>query len=770
MSLFRGKLVHHAPVARKLSDRAVLIWGAFWTVISASTIIVCWFIGDTARDPLWIGLTITGIALTATPTVAVSRLDATLVFSFSPVTLAILYVGTDFGTAIAVWGTANLITLFIRIRHVGDAAEQLAYILGSAMVALGLVQWLQGMHGWRELWTVLVLIVYLAARFAISTIRLSVVTAVTVKTIIGAVIPLRAAAIVSGTALISLWGRSLQDYINAASGHLGLFWGGMISILIMGLASFIFAVAWTIKAITTQVQGIRDAALGLPWPDDKPITEHAKSFVKRALPHYEIEFRNEAGRNINEISSPMAGGHLIARRGNNQPPLLEADQLVLDSIAHIGDNMVTVRREHERLFQQTQTDTVTTLPNYRAFIKMLNKMAQETTAGFAVAYIDLDGFKAINDRYGHENGNAILQAIAERFREALNADEFVARVGGDEFVIILSELDSEQEGHKRIQEIFTRVCTPVTIGAVSVPIILSYGLSYASSGQADTKRLVEEADARMYEGREVRREGGSAERETVSTGAVARAIRESTLMLVYQPIVDTDTGSIRGLEALVRAGDSYLSGIGAEEIVESARREGLLTELSIYVVTAALADMARFRQVTPSLRGLHMNIDIEQVIDDRFAVALRNNWEGSGVSLTLELCESSLDRRIDDVISSLERLIATPDLHIALDDFGSSACSLESVIHYPFDVLKVDKAMIAGLDSAKASFIIEGIVRMGRDTDTQIIFEGVEDDLTSQRLRQRGARYMQGYRFGRPMLADNLIDRLEKHGLSAVIA
>jgi len=767
--LFRNNLVHHAPVPRKLSDRAALVWGVIWTLISTSVIAVCWTVGRTPWDPLWTGLVVIGIALAATLSGTVSRLDATLVFTISPATLVILYMSTDFGTAIAVWGTANLVTLLIRMRNVWDAAEQLSYVLGSAMIALWVVGSLRSAYGWHEIYTVLALLAYFATRFTISTIRMSVVTPISVSDSIAAIIPMRAAMVFVGIPSLALAGRFLQVYIAEHSPLFGPYWSGGIAVLSMGIFSFVLAMTWTIRVIDTQLKGIHDAAIGLPWPEDRPVAESAQEFVKRALPAYEIEFRSEAGRNINEISSPMADGHLIARRGNNQAPLLEADQLILDSIAHIGDTMADVRSDHDRLFRQALTDTITKLPNYRAFTEVLEETARGASSGMAVVYIDIDGFKTINDRFGHENGNKILHTLGARLRDFLTDDEFVARVGGDEFVLILYGLDDEEAGHERVRELVDAVCGPVMIGTARIPIVLSYGLSYAGPGSVDTSRLVEQADAEMYEGRRARRGTDGRRSESLATGVVARGIRESDLTFAYQPIVDDETGRIVSVEALVRPGKTSLAGENAEQIIGRARCEGSLTELSSYLMRIAAAGMARFRSAVPERTGLHVNIDVEQVIDDEFMASLRREWAGTGTVLTLELGEASLGRRLDNVTKRLEAMVETPGLHIALDDFGSQACTLESVIHFPFDVLKVDKSVVAAR-SRKSDIIVSGIVALGRGLGTKVVFEGVEDDETHEWLRSHGARYMQGYRFAQPLYADELYDRLSRHGLAATVS
>lgn len=767
-SFFHGNHVHHAPVPRKLSDRATLTWGIIWTIVAVATIGVAWSLGDMRWDPLWIVVTATGIALSATLGGAVSRLDATLIFSISPASLIVLYMGTDLGTAIALWGIANVPALFVRVRLIWDVMEYLCYQVGSAFVALSAVEWLAGEYGWREYYTAVALVIYLVTRLIISTVRLSVVTPITVRQGLAALIPIRLALTIFGIPLLAVVSRYLQVYIAERSNAFGPYWAGTYVTLATGLIAFVLATMWTIRVINNQLTGVHDAAISLPWSEDRPISDSALQYVKRALPNYEIEFRDEAGRNINEISSPMANGHLIARRGNNQAPLLEADQLVLDSIAHIGDTMVTVRSDHEKLYRQARTDTITKLPNYRAFMNGLEVTAQEATRGFAVVYIDLDGFKEVNDRYGHEAGNIFLKTVGERLRNQLEADEFVARLGGDEFGLILLRLKDKQAGHERMKVILPAVADHVKVGSLWIPVKLSYGLSFSLPGTTEARHLIEEADYRMYEGRKGRRNGNDRS-ELMEIGSIRQVIKQASLPFAYQPIIDAETGKIVSLEALIRPGVSELAGSTAEQIAERARFEGQLTELSIYLLRTSLADMRRFQQVVPELNSLHINIDVEQIADDEFIGALQSEWEGAGIELTLELVENSLGKRYDRVTTRLQRMIETPFLHVALDNFGTSGCTLESVIHFPFDTLKIDRSISADLGTNKSDTVIDMIVELGQATGAAVIFEGVENDDVYKYLRASGVRFMQGYRFAKPLLADELVDRFVKHGLDAVV-
>lgn len=772
---FRGGLVHHAPVPRKLSDRATLVWGVLWTVVSLALIGVSSFFASIEWDPLWIVVTFVGFALAGSLTAAVSRLDATLIFGAAPAVIVVIYTSSDFATTLAVGGAANFVSLLARLRHVGDAAEQTAYIMGSAMLSIGVLELLTSAYGWHEIYTVYCLLIYFLARFTMSTIRMSVVTSLRLREILAGIIPVRAGLLILGLISLSFLARSLQDFIATRNPALGLHWAGPIVIFVLGMVCYILASVWTLHSLNRQLQGLHAAAIDLPWSHDKSVPDHAVDFVRAALPHYEIEFRHEAGRNINEISAPMSDGHLIARRGSIQPPLFAADHIILDAIAHMGATMSTVRQDHDDLFEKALTDTMTRLPNYRAFMEVLDRTAQGEQGGFAVAYIDIDGFKYINDHYGHQAGNVILITLGARFTDHIRENEFVARVGGDEFVLVITGVHDEQTAHGRVDEVLMSVVDPVRVDDVEIPIVLSYGLSFSSGATDDIQHVVEEADALMYAGRRARRSGAGGEtahnttRPRENSAAVARAISASNLVFAYQPIVDTTTGTIVALEALVRPGTDAIASLTAEQIIDEARCEGLLTELSIHLVKTSLADFKRFQSVVPTLTSLHVNIDVEQLVDPDFADALASEWGGSGIELTLELGESSLDRHSREIISCLNRAMGVDGLHVALDDFGRDSCTLQSIVHYPFDVLKIDQSMADFIRQHKARLIVGALVNLVGSMDARMVFEGVETDEVYQILRDLGVRYMQGYRFGKPLLVEESLHRFETHGLAAVV-
>lgn len=771
------RLVMTPPVARRLGDRAVFVWGVVWTTVVVVILGVCWAQSLPGMDPLWALAVFVSVLGASALTVAVSRVDATLVMTVGPAMLLIALQSTTPAAALAVWGTACFVGTTIRLRHLGDGAETAAYLLGCGMIATATLSWLDAAGvGW-VVSSFVGMAAYVLARLAISSIRLFVVTRLSPRDALHNLLLLRAVMSWLAISVATIAGLAIQHLAIAYHPLVGEYWGGTVAIVLFGFSAFAIGMARESRVVATQLNGVLDAALGLPWVATSSINDHARDFAQRTLPRYTVELRQQEGRNVNELVAPIADGFLVARRGPIQPPFLVQEQRVLDAIAHIADTMAAAHRERESLSLAAATDVLTGLPNYRGFREELAAIAQDATSGIAVVYVDVDGFKEVNDRHGHETGNAVLRTLATRLRTRLPATDLVARVGGDEFVLILTDVADETSGCHRTAALLREASAPVFVEGSVIALRLSSGLAFAEPGEADITQLVEAADARMYaaRGRRVKGSGGlpvikSGTDVSELVATVTDAIKHRRLAFAYQPIVDCIEDRIIGIEALVRARDPELRHLPADLIVHEARRLGLLTDLSVHLVETATQDMRRFQEIAPGLTHLCLNIDVEQVIDPAFESALAEAGRAGDVRFTLELSETSLRRSSDDIHRELDRLRAEHGVRIALDDFGRDSSTLLSILEYPLDVLKIDKALIRGMQARKPQLVMSSLALLARNLDVRMIVEGVEREATYNELVRAGVRYMQGFRFARPLTAEHLLERLSRHGLRAYLA
>lgn len=360
----------------------------------------------------------------------------------------------------------------------------------------------------------------------------------------------------------------------------------------------------------------------------------------------------------------------------------------------------------------------------------------------------------------------------------------MARVGGDEFAVILTAPTGLAAAERRAAELVGAVGAPVLFGSAVIVVGLSFGVAFSGPDASDVTGIVDAADSRMYaaRGRAVSQgiEAVDATTAPISVirpgvdvvdlvATIAEAIRENRLALVYQPIVDRVEDRIVAIEALIRPQEARLRGLPADLIVHEARRLGLLTALSTHVVRTAVADMRRFQEIEPDLRDVHVNIDVEQVTDPEFvSMILPAAWR-DGVVITLELNETSLHRSSDETHAALEQLRRDAAIKVALDDFGRDSSTLLSIVETPFDVLKIDKELTRSVVDRKSRLVMRSVSKLARSLQVQMVVEGVEGDEMYEELVQVGVRYMQGYRFGQALHAEHLSARLAEHGLRAKI-
>ncbi|MBN8882102.1 MAG: GGDEF and EAL domain-containing protein [Salana multivorans] len=765
-------LARTPAVPRRLGDRAVRAWAIAWSCVVLLVLVILWDAASPITYPLWVIVTLLSLTASSALTVAISRVDATLVLSLSPAMLLIGLESVGASKMLAVWGTAYYLGSVLRFRDLGDAAETTAYVFGCAFVTVALWHGLDGRVSWI-LAVPLCVAAHLATRLLISSVRLLVVTRLSVRGAFGELLLFRATACWAGISLAALAGIALLRLTLAQESVVGRVWAGGFAIFVLGFAAFAIGVLRESRALAAQLAGTLEAALALPWSAGRSVQEHARAYAQLALPRHTVEFHGADGRHINEIVSPLDGGYLVARRGTTKPPFLVQDQRVLDAIAHIADTMAASTRERERLSRAAATDDLTGLPNYRGFREALATVADEACEGFAVVYVDVDRFKEVNDHHGHETGNTVLRTLATRMRARLWGDDLVARLGGDEFVLILADVPDEPTGRRRAEVLLAESSAPVIVGDTVIPLSLSFGLAFAGP-DADVTALVETADARMYAARGRQLEGpvavpgassGTDVRDLVE--AVESAVRERRLFFVYQPIVDCAENRVVALEALVRSDEERLRDLPANLIVHEAARLGLLTELSTHLVDTAVADMVAFQRVVPDLADVHVNIDVEQLTDPAFLAAMRRAEDSPTVRITLELSETSLNRTSAAADRELQRLRGDAGVRIALDDFGRDSSTLVSIVRYPLDVLKLDRTLTLDLVERKPQLVVESIALLTDRLDVEMVAEGVEEDETCELLRAIGVRYMQGYRFGTALPAAAMAERLTTHGLLA---
>lgn len=573
------------------------------------------------------------------------------------------------------------------------------------------------------------------------------------------------------------------------------------SVVAVGAVLLVIAVV-TLTAGANHVQhlikregSLVEATMSMPWPTSPSVADQALDHMRRSMRSYEVGtspgpgVRRRVGHGGLLIESSVIGEgeaafRLHVRRKPWQRPFSHSDSNFLEALAAVARESLRVDREMRRLRSLSNTDPLTGLLNYRAFRSALADLGEQSNdLGLtALIFIDVDNFKYINDRYGHETGNTVLRSIAHRLRHSVGDSDVVARVGGDEFVILMTGLHSHRQVENVSGEIDARLCVPVDTDLGPIPVTITQGLSYSTPGQRDLSGLIEEADERMYAARGNTLLAGPVDEEaeeaspdeggptsvalTGEVEALRRAVAEGRISQVYQPIVDRVAERVVAVETLVRYSDPTYGDMSVSFILHECRRLGLMNQLATTMLTRALEDLGRFRLVAPELTTLNININVEQLLSRRFTQALLVALERNpDVTIVLELNESSLRSASEEVAQEAARFAAEHGVSLAIDDLGTAYSELAALVRFPVRSVKVDKRIIDQFHNPRTRPTMRSILDLGEQFGFSVVFEGVETPEQAEFLDSLGAPLAQGFLFGRPVSANEFLVRLDTMGL-----
>jgi diguanylate cyclase (GGDEF)-like protein len=444
-----------------------------------------------------------------------------------------------------------------------------------------------------------------------------------------------------------------------------------------------------------------------------------------------------------------------------------------------GARALTAATERERAAQQLAHerlhDALTGLPNRTLFqdrVEHAIVTARRHQRPLAVAFMDIDDFKRINDSLGHEAGDAVLREVARRLASSARAADTMSRFGGDEFVVLCEDTD-ESGVLQLVQRIEEALLEPVYVGPRGVPVTLSIGVALRErpDDARSASDLVRDADAAMYRAKELGRGRVEVFDGALHEQAVARldaelalrqAIDAEQLVVHYQPIVALADGAAHGVEALVRwrspeTGELVPPG----DFIPLAEHTGLIAPIGEWVLRTAIREVGEWarRGLVGDDFELSVNVSPRQLTDpmlpDVVADALRG-WDRPAGRLCLEITESAMMLDPAGAQRTLERLAAL-GVRLALDDFGVGHSSLGQLARtLPISVLKLDRSFVAGMSGPRDRGIVEAAAALARALDLSSVAEGVESAEQASELAAMGFPYAQGFHFGRPVAADEL--------------
>jgi len=426
---------------------------------------------------------------------------------------------------------------------------------------------------------------------------------------------------------------------------------------------------------------------------------------------------------------------------------------------------------HSTLAHRAEHDALTGLPNRerlaRLTVEALAAQHAGSCPGVALLYVDLDDFKTVNDSLGHDAGDQVLRTVATRLREAVGGAGTVARVGGDEFVVLTREPASARALGERLLRVLDQTVgiagRTVRVGA-SIGIALTDAAEGAAAG-ADPGTLLRDGDAALYAAKAAGRGRCEVFGPALRARALARldghaellrALQEGQLEVHYQPIVSAHGHQLRGFEALVRWRHPQRGLLLPAAFLETAADAGLLVPLGRAVLTASCAQLARWHVRAPGLR-LSVNVAAEQLAVGDLVTDVRAVLAETGVpaaSLTIEITESTLVVSDQEVVQALARLRAD-GCEVALDDFGTGYSSLAYLRDLPVDAIKIDRSFVTGAGTpANDGALLAAVVALGRSLGLDVVVEGIETAAERDAAVTAGAELLQGFLFGRPLPAE----------------
>jgi diguanylate cyclase (GGDEF)-like protein/PAS domain S-box-containing protein len=480
--------------------------------------------------------------------------------------------------------------------------------------------------------------------------------------------------------------------------------------------------------------------------------------------------------------------HLIRRDGKETP--------IEDSVSPIHDrrgevtgavivfrDVTAAQAMTRQMAHSAQHDFLTGLPNRL----LLNDRVSHAIAAslrhrgmVAVLFLDLDGFKHINDSLGHPIGDKLLQSVAGRLRDCLRGSDTVSRQGGDEFVMLLYQIQRPEEAASAAQRILQAISAPHLIEGHDLHVTTSIGISVYPDDGEDSDTLIKNADTAMYHAKEHGRQSYEFFKPAMNVRAVARqsieeglrrALERKEFVVYYQPKVDLMTGAVTGAEALLRWVHPSRGMVPPTEFIAVAEDCGLIVPIGNWILRESCRQARAWLDSGVPLKSMAVNVSALEFRDTHFGEGVLKALDDTGLEpryLQLELTEGVLMRSADSTESVLNTLKAR-GVQVAIDDFGTGYSSLSYLTRFPIDTLKIDRSFVHQITTSKRdTSIVTAIIGMGRSLKMTVVAEGVETQEQAEFLRAHYCDQAQGYYFSRPIVAEEFAQLLRTGMVSEV--
>jgi diguanylate cyclase (GGDEF)-like protein/PAS domain S-box-containing protein len=435
----------------------------------------------------------------------------------------------------------------------------------------------------------------------------------------------------------------------------------------------------------------------------------------------------------------------------------------VSQIQDISERKVLEERLQHRAFHDSLTD----LPNRQLFMDRLGQALRRTGRRhkrIAVLFMDLDGFKVVNDSLGHQVGDLLLTVVAQRLRRCLRPEDTLARFGGDEFVVLIEGLDDPAQAVQVAERITEELRSPFIMEGRDLYVIASIGISLGDARTHDPDALLREADTAMYRAKD---EGGDfrvfnpamykrAFSRLEVENDLRRAIEEEEFVIHYQPMVDLQTGELWGMEALVRWDHPERGLLEPSEFVPVAEQSGLVMPMGEQILREACFRAKEWQEESSRIPALVMSVNLSatqlshlDLADTVERVLGETGLEGS--RLTLDVTETVYVKVLAGNTAILDRLRAL-GVRFSIDDFGTGYSSLSYLRRLPADAIKIDQSFVKGLgENVENTAVVRMIIELAHTLSLEVIAEGVETEEQATLLKEMGCDFAQGYHFSMPL-------------------
>jgi diguanylate cyclase (GGDEF)-like protein/PAS domain S-box-containing protein len=478
-------------------------------------------------------------------------------------------------------------------------------------------------------------------------------------------------------------------------------------------------------------------------------------------------------------SSGQWAGEILSRRKNGEKYVVGITiSAVKDAVGKVSHYValfsdITLQRDHQcQLEEMAHFDALTKLPNRALFADRLNQamlQCQRRHNSLAVIFMDLDGFKDINDTYGHAVGDELLIIVSHRMSDTLREVDTLARIGGDEFVAVLNDLINAEDYKMALERLLRAASDPISVGDAILKVSVSIGVAIYPQDDADADILIRHADQAMYIAKKAgkncyhlfdRALDNAVNLKLENISNISAALNKHEFILYYQPKVNMSMGEVVGVEALIRWQHPVRGLVPPLDFLPLIENHAISLEIGEWVIDTALSQISQWQSIGITL-PISVNISAYQLQQtdfvERLAKLLAAHADVSPHLLELEILETSAFSDINYVIATMKSCIAL-GVQFALDDFGTGYSSLTYLRRLPANLIKIDQTFIRDmLTDADDLAIVLAVVSLAKAFQLEVIAEGVETVEHGTALLQLGCNKAQGYGIARPMPASDIL-------------